>query len=108
MAKLLTPSFPTMPWQDKPEGYTKPVWRYFENPIIPRDAIPTSNSVFNSAVVPFKTEGTDYQYAGVFRCDDREVSMNIFAGFSVDGIHWDINHEPITFQGEDPEVTRLE
>lgn len=108
MSKLLTPAFPDMPWEEKPAGYTKPVWRYSGNPIIPRDAIPTSNSVFNSAVVPFVTEGTDYKYAGVFRCDDREVSMNIFAGFSVDGIHWDINHEPITFVGEDPEVTRLE
>lgn len=108
MAKLLTPAFPDMPWQDKPAGYTKPVWRYSGNPIIPRDAIPSSNSIFNSAVVPYVTEGTDYRYAGVFRCDDREVSMNIFAGFSADGIHWDINHEPITFIGEDPEVTRLE
>ena len=108
MSKLLTPSFPDMPWEEKPAGYHKPVWRYSGNPIIPRDAIPCSNSVFNSAVVPFVTEGTDYKYAGVFRCDDREVSMNIFAGFSVDGIHWEINHDPIVFVGEDPEVTRLE
>jgi len=25
------------------------VWRYNANPIIPRDAIPTSNSIFNSS-----------------------------------------------------------
>ena len=65
MAKIIgRPALPNMPWQDKPAGYTKPVWRYTENPIIPRDAIPTSNSVFNSAVVVYE-DG----YAGVFRCD---------------------------------------
>ena len=103
MAKIIgRPALPNMPWQDKPAGYTKPVWRYTENPIIPRDAIPTSNSVFNSAVVVYE-DG----YAGVFRCDNRGVEMDIFAGFSKDGIHWDINHEPIVFEG-DKDVTRKE
>ncbi len=90
---------PNLPWQDRPAGCRDPVWRYSQNPIIPRDAIPSSNSVFNSAVVPF--EGG---FAGVFRCDSRSVSMDIFPGFSKDGIHWDIGHEPIDFAG-DPEVT---
>ena len=44
-------------------------------------------------VVPFK-DG----YAGVFRCDNRRVQMNIFAGFSKDGVHWDIEHDPIDFK----------
>ena len=91
-----------MPWQEKPEGYTMPIWRYSENPIIKRDAIPSSNSIFNSAVVPFG-DG----YAGVFRCDSKCVSMDIFAGFSKDGIHWEINHEPIQFEG-DEEITKRE
>ena len=30
------------------------MWRYSANPIIPRDALSTSNSIFNSAVIPFK------------------------------------------------------
>ncbi|MBR1732793.1 MAG: glycoside hydrolase family 130 protein, partial [Alloprevotella sp.] len=55
--------------------------------------IPSSNSIFNSAVVPFG-DG----YAGVFRCDNRRVQMNIFAGFSKDGVHWDIEHDPIDFK----------
>ena len=92
-----------MPWQERPEGYDKPVWRYSENPIIGRHDIPTSNSIFNSAVVPFG-DG----YAGVFRCDSLSVSMDIFAGFSKDAVHWEINHEPVTFVGEDPEVTNRE
>ena len=96
MAKIIgRPALPNMPWQDKPAGYTKPVWRYTGNPIIPRDAIPTSNSIFNSAGVTFGDA-----YAGVFRCDNRGVEMDIFAGFSKDGIHWEINHDPIVFEGE--------
>lgn len=69
------------------------MWRYSMNPIIERDAIPSSNSVFNSAVVAFE-DG----FAGVFRCDNKAVQMNIFAGFSKDGIHWEIEHEPIVMQ----------
>lgn len=79
-----------IPWQERPKDSNEVMWRYSENPIIERNAIPTSNSVFNSAVVPFK-DG----YAGVFRCDNTAVQMNIFAGFSKDGINWEIAHEPI-------------
>lgn len=52
-----------IPWQEKPENCNTVMWRYSENPIIDRYAIPSSNSIFNSAVVPFE-DG----YAGVFRC----------------------------------------
>jgi len=82
-----------IPWQDRPNGVTDVVWTYTENPIIDRDAIPPSNSIFNSAVVPFG-DG----FAGVFRCDNKAVQMNIYAGFSKDGINWEINHEPIVMK----------
>ena len=49
------------PWQARPAGRSDVVWRYSQNPIVPRDAIPSSNSIFNSAVVPYG-DG----YAGVF------------------------------------------
>lgn len=81
-----------IPFQERPTGCTEPMWRYDANPIIDRYHIPTSNSIFNSAVVPFG-DG----YAGVFRCDNKAVQMNIFAGFSDDGINWNINPEPICF-----------
>lgn len=103
MSTIIAPSLPNMPWQNKPEGCQTPVWRYTNNPIIKRDAIPSSNSIFNSAVVPFNGK-----YAGIFRCDSKSVSMDLFAGFSDDGIHWNINHEPITFIGDDPEITNRE
>lgn len=102
MAKIMGKELPGMPWQEKPEGYRMPVWRYDKNPIIKRDEIKRSNSIFNSAVVPFG-EG----YAGVFRCDSRSVSMDLFAGFSEDGIHFHISDEPIAFLGDD-EVTKRE
>ena len=82
-----------IPWQERPESNKEVMWRYSMNPIIERDAIPSSNSVFNSAVVAFE-DGS----AGVFRCDNKAVQMNIFAGFSKDGIHWEIEHEPIVMQ----------
>ncbi|MFS4417926.1 glycosidase [Maribacter sp. 2307ULW6-5] len=88
-----------MPWQDRPKNSTDVVWRYSENPIIERNAIPSSNSVFNSAVVPF--EGG---YAGVFRCDNKAVQMNLFAGFSKDGLQWNIEHDPISFVAGNTEM----
>ncbi|MEM8937991.1 MAG: glycosidase, partial [Bacteroidota bacterium] len=38
-----------IPWQERPAGSTDVLWRYSKNPIIERDSIPTSNSIFNSA-----------------------------------------------------------
>ena len=94
---------PNIPWEDRPAGKHDVVWRYSHNPIIPGDLLQTSNSIFNSAVVPFQGG-----FAGVFRCDNRRRDMNIHAGRSQDGLTWQIDPQPIQFQGLDPEVTRLE
>jgi beta-1,4-mannooligosaccharide/beta-1,4-mannosyl-N-acetylglucosamine phosphorylase len=82
-----------IPWQDRPSGTNDVMWRYSQNPVIGRYDIPDSNSIFNSAVVPFE-DG----FAGVFRCDNKSVQMNIYAGFSKDGINWDIEHKPIEME----------
>ena len=103
MSRIIGGALPNIPWQEKPEGYKMPVWRYDHNPVIQRDAIEDSNSIFNSAVVPFE-EG----FAGVFRCDSKALSMDIYPGFSKDGIHWDICEKPIVFQGEDEEILKRE
>ena len=86
-------AIPNMPWQDKPADCNEVIWRDNRNPIIPRNLLPTSNSIFNSAVVPF--EG---KFAGVFRVDDKERNMALHAGFSEDGIHWNINPTRIMFE----------
>ena len=101
MAKIIGNAIPNLPWQDKPAGYTDPVWRYTENPIIGRNGNKRSNSVFNSAVVPFNGE-----FAGVFRCDSRSISMDLFAGRSKDGIHWQIEDQSLNLVGADPEIAR--
>ena len=90
---------PNMPWEERPAGSSEPMWRYSANPVIRRDLLPDSNSIFNSAVVPFGKG-----FAGVFRVDDRNRRMTLRAGFSEDGFNWNINPEPIQFEGGDPEA----
>ena len=92
----------SIPWEDRREGSKDVLWRYSANPIIPRDLLSTSNSIFNSAVVPF--EKGKYHFAGVFRCDDTNRRMRLHVGFSVNGIDWEINEEDIRLEGADPEV----
>ena len=41
---------------------------------------------------------------GVFRCDDTNRRMRIHAGFSVDGIDWDIREEDFKLVGGDTEI----
>ncbi|MHC1750166.1 MAG: glycoside hydrolase family 130 protein [Cellulosilyticaceae bacterium] len=100
---IISGSLPNIPWQEKPKDCDDVIWRYSENPIIKRDAIKRSNSVFNSAVVPYK-DG----FAGVFRCDDKRREMVLHAGFSKDGIHWNIDEEPLKFECDDAEIGTFE
>jgi len=96
-------ALPNIPWEDRPAGQSDVVWRYSRNPIIPRDRIPSSNSIFNSAVVPFR-DG----FAGVFRCDNRKREMNLHAGFSRDGLEWTLENDPIAWISQEAEVGRYE
>jgi beta-1,4-mannooligosaccharide/beta-1,4-mannosyl-N-acetylglucosamine phosphorylase len=95
-------ALPNIPWEDRPAG-SKPeneaLWRYSKNPVIPRNLTAHANSIFNSAVVPFKGE-----FAGVFRCDDTSRRMNIHAGKSKDGFSWTINDEVIDFIKTAPDL----
>lgn len=100
MARLVGAALPNIPWEVRPQGSSDPVWRYSGNPIIQRHATPTSNSVFNSAAVPF--EGG---FAGVFRCDNRQREMRLHSGFSKDGILWNIDPTPIQWIITDPEIS---
>ena len=97
--KIIGNPLPGMPWEERPAGCKDVLWRYSKNPVIPRDLLPDSNSIFNSAVVPFKGG-----FAGVFRCDDKNRRMTLHVGFSKDGIQWDIKPETIKFSCDIPEV----
>lgn len=92
-------ALPNIPWEDRPAGCSDVVWRYSQNPVLPREIIPCSNSVFNSAVVPFG-DG----FAGVFRIDDRSRKMRIHSGCSHDGLSFQIDHDPISWRCDDPEI----
>lgn len=92
-----------IPWEDKPQNCNDTIWRYSQNPIINRDAIKCSNSIFNSAVVPF-----DGKFAGIFRCDDKTRMMRLHAGFSDNGIDWQLNEEPISFNNPVAETASFE
>jgi beta-1,4-mannooligosaccharide/beta-1,4-mannosyl-N-acetylglucosamine phosphorylase len=96
-------ALPNIPWEDRPTRSSDIVWRYSQNPIIPRDLIPSSNSIFNSAVVPFQG-----RFAGVFRCDNKKREMNIHRGFSENGIDWDLDNDPIEWEFNDDELSRFE
>ncbi len=91
-----------LPWQDKPSDCNDVIWRYDANPIINRDAISSSNSIFNSAAVPFGNG-----FAGVFRVDDKARNMQLHAGFSSDGIKWNINPEKIRFETDIEEMSEF-
>jgi beta-1,4-mannooligosaccharide/beta-1,4-mannosyl-N-acetylglucosamine phosphorylase len=90
---------PGIPWEDRPVGSSAVVWRSTRNPIIARDLLPRSNSIFNSAVVPFGDH-----YAGVFRVDDMARTMNLHAGRSADGVRWVLDPDPIVFAPADDRV----
>jgi beta-1,4-mannooligosaccharide/beta-1,4-mannosyl-N-acetylglucosamine phosphorylase len=92
-----------IPWEDRPAGSTSVIWRSSRNPIIGRDHLPRSNSIFNSAVVPFG-DG----YAGVFRVDDTTRAMNVHAGRSADGVAWRISPQPIEFAAADARVAEIQ
>ncbi|MFZ3151714.1 MAG: glycoside hydrolase family 130 protein [Anaerolineaceae bacterium] len=100
---MTSSSLPNIPWEDRPQGCSDVVWRYSGNPIIPRDLISSSNSIFNSAVVPYQGA-----FAGVFRCDNKKREMNLHAGTSQNGIAWQLQPEPITWLHDDPDFSHFE
>jgi len=96
---IIGEALPNIPWEDKPAECKTVVWRSERNPVIPRDLVPTSNSIFNSAVVPFKGE-----FAGVFRCDNTARRMQLHTGRSKDGVNWELEPERIQFICDDEEI----
>ena len=96
------PTLPNIPWEERPSGSDDVLWRSARNPIIPHDLIPSSNSIFNSAVVPFEGE-----FAGVFRCDSKTRRMQLHSGRSVDGVNWTIDNERIRFVPDNAQVEEI-
>jgi len=100
--KIMGPEVPNLPWEERPRGSSDVLWRYSQNPVIPRDLIPCSNSIFNSAVVPYQGE-----FRGVFRVDNKAREMRLHAGRSSDALTWELEPDPIAFQGANEEIARF-
>lgn len=112
--KIYSNALPNIPWQEKPNGCTAPIWRHTENPIIGRNPVKGVARIFNSGVVPF-----DGRFAGVFRGETVTGRPHLFVGFSDDAIHWSIDEQKIAFVDEkgqpyqplyayDPRVIKVE
>ncbi len=95
MSKIIAKPIVSMPWEDQPKDHIAPVWRYSNNPIIKRNPVPGIARIFNSAVVPYQGA-----FIGVFRAETTETLPHLRMGRSLDGITWDIDHEPIKFIDE--------
>lgn len=96
-------NIPNLPWEERPKGSKDIIWRSKKNPIITRDAVKNSNSIFNSAVVPFQGG-----FAGVFRSDDTARIQRLHKGVSDDGVNWEIDDEPIQFICDNREIGKFE
>ena len=96
-------ALPNIPWEDRPADSSAVLWRSSRNPIILRDQIARSNSIFNSAVVPFGGG-----FAGVFRVDDTTRQMNLHTGRSSDGVNWTIKPETIEWAATDPRIGEIQ
>lgn len=96
-------AIPNLPWEERPAGCSDVVWRSARNPIIPRNLLPRSNSIFNSAVIPYQG-----QFVGVFRTDDTRRVMDLHLGRSQDGISWQLEPDTIHFTCPDPEIAAFE
>jgi len=97
--RIIGQSLSNVPWEPRPTGCTDVVWRCGRNPIVPRDHLPESNSIFNSSVAPVG-DG----FVGVFRVDDRRYRHRLHVGRSDDGVRWRIDPEPITLTASDPDT----
>lgn len=111
---IIGEQLPNLPWEDRPSGCADPVWRSARNPIVTRKAVQDANSIFNSAVVPWRGA-----FIGVFRIDHRDGLQRLHVGRSTDGLDWTINADPIVFKsspaglpafeyGYDPRLCRID
>jgi beta-1,4-mannooligosaccharide/beta-1,4-mannosyl-N-acetylglucosamine phosphorylase len=99
---VIAEPLPNIPWQDRPSDCRDVLWRFSGNPVVQARAIASSTYVHNSAVIPF-----DGRFAGVFRIDNRSRRMQLHAGHSNDGLHWQLDEEPIRFVCDDPEIGKF-
>ena len=92
-----------IPFEEKPVGYTSPLWRYSKNPIIEMNPFENASRVFNSSIIPYKGE-----FLGVFRADTTSGVPFLFLGRSKDGFKFEFETKPIEFHSKDGKIIKLE
>ena len=96
---ILGKAIPNLPWEDKPVNCTDVVWRFSQNPIIPRNPFPGAQGVYNSAAIAFGNE-----FIGIMRVEHTDSMPRLHLARSKDGIHWNIERKKIKMTGADPEI----
>lgn len=94
--KFTGQEIPNMPWEERPEGDSSPVWRYSRNPVIKRNPVPKISRIFNSAVI--YDAGI---YHGIFRAEDLSTLPKLHYGVSKDGLNWEIEDQPLKLRNEE-------
>lgn len=98
MVKIIGKSNPHIPWESCPKHCSEPVWRHTHNPIAGRGVHLAGGYAHAAGVVPMGKG-----FAGVFARASRALRRDLYAGWSQDGIRFEIEEEPLTFSGK-PEV----
>lgn len=88
--KLIGEKFCRIPWEDRKEKGSLPLWRYSQNPIIGREPVEGVSRIFNSGVCY-----RDNRFTGIFRAERHDGIPMLNLGFSEDGLHWEIEKQPI-------------
>jgi len=99
---LVGQDLPNIPYQPKPAGCRRVVWRHDGNPVIDLHPFDNARSAYNSCVVP---DGDGF--VGVFRVDWLCMTPHLHVGRSADGLAWTIDPEPIRLVGGDPDLGEL-
>jgi len=112
--RIIGDDVPNLPWQPKAPNCADVVWRHEGNPIIGWNPTKTTARVFNSAVVPYAG-----RFVGVFRADHKHGRAGLHAGWSEDGLSWQLEDYEIGWRDEagapyppayayDPRVVKLD
>lgn len=96
--KMYTDNLPNLPWQEKLQNNSAPVWRYTENPIIGRNPMAGASRIYNGAVVPYQG-----RFIGVFCAARYNGQPQLYLGHSDNGISWTYEPEKIYFINENGE-----
>jgi beta-1,4-mannooligosaccharide/beta-1,4-mannosyl-N-acetylglucosamine phosphorylase len=93
--RIIGEPVPHLPWRERPEECTAPVWRHPDNPIIGRNPVAGVARIFNSAVVPYQG-----RFAGIFRGETVNGRPYLYMGFSKNGLDWEIGKDRIVLSDE--------